>query len=319
MTMRDRRLPRSRRAFTLLEVLLAFAIGVLLMAALYVAVDVQLRQAQAGRDAVTDGEVVRNVLEHLSNDINAHLAPTLPGSINAAGNAASSAGPTSAAAAASSAAGATSNASSVTGATGSTGSTGASSGSTSSSSSSSTTSTGDTFVFNLGVQGTQTQLTLFDSKLPREVIKPPAQLNTQALPEVSDLRCITYWLAGGGDQPLGLARQEIKVALSSDQLSTIAPNVSDEGSYVMAEEVKSLTFSYFDGTNWQDTWDGTQLGPDNVTPIGPPVAIAIVLGVASSADQGQGKSSLKTYRHVVLIPTANGTMNTNVSTTQTGQ
>jgi len=44
--------------------------------------------------------------------------------------------------------------------------------------------------------------------------------------------------------------------------------------------VKTLTFSYFDGTDWQDSWDGTQLGSDGMTPVGAPLAIAITIGIA---------------------------------------
>ena len=49
----------SRPGYTLLEVLLASAIGVLLMGALYVAMDVQLRHAQAGRELIEQGTLVR--------------------------------------------------------------------------------------------------------------------------------------------------------------------------------------------------------------------------------------------------------------------
>src|SRR5207249_7423270 len=48
--LRQRR--NRRRGFTLLEVLLAAAIGVLLLAALYIAMEVQLNHARAGREAV---------------------------------------------------------------------------------------------------------------------------------------------------------------------------------------------------------------------------------------------------------------------------
>jgi hypothetical protein len=106
-------------------------------------------------------------------------------------------------------------------------------------------------------------------------------------------------LEGGGDAPLGLARQEIRQATSDDVTAT----PPDDPALVIASEVVGLTFSYFDGSTWQDTWDGTTLGPDSQTPIGPPVAVAINLTIASA-----DKQSTKTYRRVVLIPTANGTV-----------
>ena len=109
-----------------------------------------------------------------------------------------------------------------------------------------------------------------------------------------------YWLAKDNGSAQGLARKEYTAVTSDDAQNTLPPDVPDEASCVIAEEVQSLTFSYFDGTSWQDSWDSTTLGPDGVTPIGPPVAIAIVLGLPAP-----GSSDLKSYRHVVAIPTAN--------------
>jgi hypothetical protein len=83
--------------------------------------------------------------------------------------------------------------------------------------------------------------------------------------------------------------------------------------------VQSLQLSYFDGTNWNDTWDSTQPSTlpnsDGVTPQGAPVAIAIVIGVQTDNPDQQNSSStsslgggngLKMYRRVIAIPTANG-------------
>src|SRR5438876_9299783 len=67
-----------RQGFTLLEVLLAAAIRVLLMGALYVAMQVQLDHAQAGRDAVEQSLLVRALLRRMSNDIAPTLGPALP-------------------------------------------------------------------------------------------------------------------------------------------------------------------------------------------------------------------------------------------------
>src|SRR5713101_3918220 len=75
-----------RKGFTLLEVLLAAAIGVLLMAALYVAMQVQLDHAQAGRDAVEQSLLVRALLRRMSNDIAPSLGPTLPNTPAAGAN-----------------------------------------------------------------------------------------------------------------------------------------------------------------------------------------------------------------------------------------
>src|SRR5216683_1045191 len=158
-------LRRNRRAFTLLEVLLAAAIGVLLMAALYVAMEVQLDHARAGRDAVEQSLLVRALLRRMSNDIGPGLGPTLPTSTPSAGN--------------SGGAGATT--------------TGANNPTSSSSSGSSTTPV-------LNLQGDSGRLILWVSRIS-------ADLNqAQTSPAVSsDLRRITYWLAGGGS-PVGLAR-----------------------------------------------------------------------------------------------------------------
>src|SRR5882672_4173861 len=73
-----------RKGFTLLEVLLAAAIGVLLMGALYVAMQVQLDHAQAGRDAVEQSLLVRALLRRMSNDIAPSLGPALPNTASGA-------------------------------------------------------------------------------------------------------------------------------------------------------------------------------------------------------------------------------------------
>src|SRR5438552_1708248 len=65
--------PTKRPAFTLLEMMLATAIAVLLLAALYAAVDLQLRHTEAARDVVEQTTLARTLLNRMSNDI----APSL--------------------------------------------------------------------------------------------------------------------------------------------------------------------------------------------------------------------------------------------------
>ena len=288
----------QRPAFTLLEVLLASAIAVLLMGALYVAVSIQLQHAQVARDLVQDSSLTRNLFARIAADAAPHLPPAIPN-------------PTGSSSAASSqqlASGATAAGGTTTGAAGA-----SSTDPSSSSSGAASTLNGLTgpVTFNLGVQGDSSRLTLYVSRVPREL----SQLAPDAVaPTLSDERRVSYWMAGGtNSDTLGLARQEVKIATSDDALGNLPPDIADEGNFVIAPEVRSLAFRYFDGSAWQNTWDGTMAGPDGTTPVGPPVAIEITIRIApAGAANPDNEQSWKTYRHVVALPTANGT-NTNTT------
>ena len=267
-------LKHSRPGYTLLEVLVASAVGVLLMGALYMAISVQLRHAQIGRELVEQSLLARTLLARIDNDIRSSLGPPAP----AKSSSSSSAGGSSAAG------GSASGSSGTAGAAGSGSSTGASStGSGTSSGSNPSTTTGTGAVqFNLWVQGGTDTLMLYVSRVPRELNPIPGSDNNDVQPLVSDLRRVSYWLAGGGSgNPLGLARQEVTMVTSDQAMADVPPGIANEESMVIAEEVKSLTFSYFDGSSWQDTWDGTTAGSDGTTPVGPPMLIAITIGIAA--------------------------------------
>ncbi len=312
--MTSRPVPTARPAFTLLEMILAAAITVLLLAALYVAVDVQLRHAATARDIVEQTTLARTLINRIANDIEPSVNLVDPSRFQSGSS--SSTGSTG-----SSTTGAT------TGATGSTSTTG---GSSTTGTASSTTATNGPLILLL--QGTTDTLTIWVSRVPPDpnnlsavnnLVNPSGQNgqngqnsqdnangqnNLAALPGIADTRRIDYWLAGGGG--LGLARLE-QTAITGDDAApgTTPPDVSDPNSKVIiAPEVKSLQFQYFDGSAWQDSWDGTQLGADGVTPLGPPAAVAITIGLAQP-DGGD----LKMYRHVVGIQAANGAMSAQIS------
>jgi prepilin-type N-terminal cleavage/methylation domain-containing protein len=292
---------RRRRAFTLLEVLLAAAIGVLLLAALYVAVDIQFRQTQTGRDIVEQGTLARGLINRIVADIAPGLGPPNPSRYQQSSSQGSGGGSPSGGS--SSAGGGASSSGSPAGSQGTSGS--GSSGSSSGSSSNSNTSGNYTFT----VQGDSSTLTLYISRVPREVLVPPQQAAAATdLPITSDLRRITYWLSGSS----GLARQELQL-VTSDDAATTPP---DDPQYVIAPEVTGLTFSYWDGSTWQDSWDGTTTGSDGVTPIGPPMAIAVTIELLPPG-AGPGAKA-KTYRQVIPIITANGATQQNTGSSQSG-
>jgi prepilin-type N-terminal cleavage/methylation domain-containing protein len=291
-----------RPAFTLLEILLAMAIGLVLMSALYMAMDLQLKMAQTGRDAVEQGNMARNLLSRVASDIASNLgpAPKAPKSTGSQGGGGAAAGGNGSGGGTSTGTGAgVGGGSSGAPTSGGDSSQNNNTAQTPSSSSGVTTQAGS---FNLGVTGDSTTLILYSSQVPREITWTPiANSDGTASMGVSDLRRISYWLVDGGDGASGLARQEVKLVTSDDAMSAIPPDIADPQQFVVAEEVKSLKFSYFDGTSWQDSWDGTTIGADSVTPIGPPAAIAIEIGISF-----RGSPNLKQYRHVVAILPANG-------------
>ncbi len=307
-----------RPAFTLLEILVATAVSVLLMGALYMAISVQLRHAQIGRDLVEESLLARALLARIDTDIRLSLgapAPASPGSSNPAGSAA---GGGSSSAAGGSGSGSSGTASGAAGSTQASGTSSTASGTSSTSNASTASSSSNgagTVQFNLWVQGDTNWIMLYISRVPRE-LNPIPGADTDAQPSLSDLRRVSYWLAGGSN-PTGLARQEVTMVTSDQAMADVPPSIPDEASMVIADEVKSLTFSYWDGTAWQDSWDGTAPGADGNTPVGPPVAIAVTLGIATSGPDGSTNANqpLKLHRHVVFLATANGTPATSGTST----
>jgi prepilin-type N-terminal cleavage/methylation domain-containing protein len=321
--MTARTLAPARSGYTLLEMVLAMAIGLLLLAGLYVALDTTLRQQRIGRTRAQQSALVRDLLGRIERDITCHLPPldpklnpqavqlssgTTSSSSSSSGTGSGGTGGASGAGGGGASGGGGGGASGAGGGAGGGGSGGMSGGTAASAtgglSYQAPNPTGPV-VFNLQLQGDATQLSLYITRVPSEVFYNFNNTqNTQPSPVVSDLRRVTYWLAGaGGNPPLGLARQELQVATTYDALTLFDPGQVSEQDFVIAPEVLDLSFEYFDGTQWWDTWDGTVLQEDGVTPQGPPAAVAINLTIrrADAAKSDQGVS----YRHVVALPTAN--------------
>jgi hypothetical protein len=288
--------------------LLAAGIGVMLLAALYVAVNMQLRLSQSGRDTIEQSTLARALLQRIANDVASSIGPPSPtryqtssGQSSGGGSQTGQSGAGTGSGASASSSGAASSSSSGSGSSNSASGSGSGSSST------------PNYVFT--VQGDSSTLTVYMTKVPRELFAPSVMQGTDTPPETSDLRRVTYWLAGDGS--LGLARQEL-LLVTSDDAANVPPNgIDNEADYVVAPEVRSLQFSYWDGANWQDSWDGTTAGSDGVTPIGPPLAIAVVIGIVPPS--AGSDVAPKTYRHVIPITTANGVIQQSSSSSGTTQ
>jgi prepilin-type N-terminal cleavage/methylation domain-containing protein len=288
-----------RRAFTLLELILALALGALLLSALYFAINTHLGLMGVGRKLLSQNAVSQVVMKKFTEDINSQIAPTIPKSSSSGGGGGSG---------------------SMSGGSSSTGGSSTGSGTSSSGSGGSSSGSGNsnTILFNLGVQGDDSTLTLYVSRYGKASSGPVDTTDdTVEQPLRSDLRRVYYFYSDAGGQR-GLYRQEIKPATSDDALNPpTTPNPGDDGVTLIAAEVRSLAFEYWDGAAWQQSWDGTQLGQDGQTPLGPPLAIAVTVTIAPSGKgaEADDQNSWKTYRHVVSVLTANGIGSTSAVTT----
>jgi prepilin-type N-terminal cleavage/methylation domain-containing protein len=275
------RTPR-RSGFTLLEVLLASAIAMLLLAALYVAFDVSLKQADAGREAVANGNLAQKITNRMEMDVASCIAPMPPKSGGGIPQDTSSDTSNSTASTTSSADVAAGVAAGTTDLSQSEG-----------------TAAADVW-FQGGLYGTDTQLTLFISRVPLCLVNPEtANPQSGNIPDPrSDLRRITYYLGGNGQ---GLCRQERPWVTADGVRNSTDPESGDEAVDLIAQEVTAITFAYFDGTNWQSSWTGSDTTTDGTTVKGPPRAVKVTLTI-----QLPGDSQPKTVSHVILVRAAFG-------------
>lgn len=299
----------SRAGFTLLEVLLASAIGLLILGGVYLALNMQLRYAESGRAQVEQATLVRSLMARINADVAPSIGLADPSRYQQSTSGQSGSSGTS---------GGTGSASPSTTTTPATGASTAGASSSSSSSSSSTSATPSPGQDNpanpmRGVFGDESSLRVWVGRVPPVLSDPTIALDTNVVP-VSDQRVVQYWLAGRG----GLARQEVTVVTNTADQIPWASGSGDETKYIIAPEVTAVQFSYFDGLTWQTSWNSTDPGSDGMTPQGPPVAIAVLVEITLPGVHG-GQPRVRQFRHVVAIPTANGQPQQNSGTTQSGQ
>jgi prepilin-type N-terminal cleavage/methylation domain-containing protein len=282
----------ARRGFTLLEVLLASVIAILLLGGLYFAMDMTLRQTQEARDGVEIDNLSRGVYNRMTLDLACTLGPLPPKS----GGNANSSTPAAvdpatgmpvtdpAAATTDPAAAAATTVDPVTGETVAADPT--------------ATAAAADVSLNAGLIGTDKQFSVFVARTPDMAAFDP---NVQGR---ADQRRITYWLSANG----GLCRQERPWVMAEGIRNSVDPDLTNgEDGDVIASEVKDVSFEYFDGSSWTGSWDGTILGPDGVTPQGPPRAVKATLTLEFAPARPGQPPITRTVSHVIPIRAAPGT------------
>jgi type II secretory pathway pseudopilin PulG len=298
---------RARRdGFTLLEVLLASALAIVLMAALYVALDVQLRLAEAGRESIEEATLTRAIIMRIEGDLSSGIGPVAPPIDNSAKGSGSGMGGSGAGgsgAPAGAAASATGSGSPSSGTGGSGSGTGSDTGAVTEA------ATTDIIPFTAGVIGTTDQLTIYAARVAG--IGKNVD-NSGSGPNPADARRVTYWITDKG-----LCRQELPWLTSQQVQNSTDPVMEDgkeEKDYVIADEVTQLQFEYWDGSTWQDTWDGRTLNADGITLLGPPMAIRVHFWLKLPGEE-PGQTVDKEFRHTIAIRSAPGPMTPGTTTT----
>jgi len=186
-----------RPGYTLLEVILASVIAVILLGALYVALDIMLNRMDAGRDAVGGNDLARPiVVTRMTADLAGTLGPLPPKSggspadqsaAGGGGSGGSGSGGTGTQSAGTQTGGTAATAqqsagTQATGTTGTTGTTGAAAGTTDPSDpTTSPAATGVDLPFGSGIIGTDKQLVIFAGRAPDALTDPAAAPAPQQL------------------------------------------------------------------------------------------------------------------------------------------
>ena len=300
----------NRAGFTLLELLIAIGLTSSLMVALFSAMDIYFKLQLDSQEEITRQQISRALLRQMTRDIQSvvfvkkqavddeETAPTSPGTGSAASG----------------------------GSTQADGSTQAGgSNSLSSTGSTAQTTDGDTTAamlkYTSGLVGSATDLLLYVSRPDRTLSYVDAQSLTSTSERTGDLMMIRYLVAdtsagglsstiakrfaGNKNGPIGLVR------ITGDLYGmSTAVQAGEERDFtcvdqIDAEEVSQVAFSYFDGLNWQETWDSTTLNSL-------PVAIEIILTLRN-AESGDVFSSNKPdpyalgetkHRMIIALPLA---------------
>ncbi len=309
---------RSRAAFTLIEVILALGLSALLILSIASAIDLYRRMTTAATDDMSETRLVRAVFAKLEVDLR-DLVPPQPIAATATTTAGSSSGSSSSSSGSSS---------------GSKSGSSSGSSSSSSSSSSSTQSAQGTdplqYVYSrsvFGLYGDANSLvlnTLTPHPLPLAAqqqtgAQSASQTSSAGPSQISgvhgDMKVVAYFVLGGPQSPIlaaggsgqmtpdgkeitaGLARVEgertaIGYAIETGSTSSLRARV-------VAPEIESIGFRYFDGTTWQTSWSGATLQSL-------PQAVEITISVGkndpyNARTQASQDQPSRSYRHVVAI------------------
>jgi len=269
----------SPRGFTLLEVILALSLSAVVLGALAMAVDLTLRATNTGRADVAQAQLARVLLRRMSNDLRATVwyePLDMSGfSVGSLGGIAGLGG------------GGDDGATDGGGGTGT--DTGADTGTDSGGDDASTATSEEELVppARPGLRGGEDWIEFDVSRIPRvDQYDQSLAESSGAMPIdlPSDIKTVAYFLNATGSvenmlpgdtelpQGTGLARRELDRAYTLWAAENGGLADLDAQSELIAPEVISMQFQYFDGLEWYTEWDSETTG---ALPLAVEILIAI--------------------------------------------
>ncbi len=289
-----------RPGFTLLEVVIALALCLVLLSAVYGALELYARYSTAGREQIERMQVARAVLRRMTSDVQSIVfqVPEATGEEDAA------AAEEGMSAAGESTSGSQSGSQAGRGETGS----------------------GDESIVveesedaytgtSVGLIGDLRTLMLHISRPVRNVTYLPIADAERVTMRTSDQISVSYFLAESGGAGLSDAVSQLTgsglARLDGDRFAIEHADVEQETDVLAAEakivaaEVVDLQFRYWDGTLWAETWDSVALGAL-------PQAIEVTLWFATSEAASRAPSLFSltetvvtpSMRYVIAVPLA---------------
>ncbi|MEI8380371.1 MAG: type II secretion system protein GspJ [Planctomycetota bacterium] len=280
----------GRQAFTLVEVMLALTLSVILLGAIFTAMDQSWRLTANGREEMERSQLARALIRKIAIDVRSisFVPPIMTDDSASAAGASTSTGSTGSTGASTSAG---SSGSSSTGSTGTT---------ATGTSTTDTTATDTPTARSIGIRGNAQRVEMHISRARRDLNFSSSVNGNNVQSRSSDLRVLTYQLSTSGS---GLIRTD------GDRLATLM--VEDKGGaattlaaqQVLAPEVSYLQFRYFDGAAWYTSWDSESSGRL-------PRSIEVTIGFAPPKNKPGPlfrvtvSQSANQFRTVILIPIA---------------
>lgn len=303
---------RRRRGVSLLELIVASAIAVVLMAAVSAAIHMYSRSVDVGRTNIEEAQLGRAVMKLMEDDLrNCIWKNDIDFSAVEALAADQTAG----------AAGAL---------TGGTTSSSLGSGLDLESGADELSNTTDLAsstspAMQIGLYGNATELQFDMSRLPRVDEYDPEYVGFRSLAladRPSDVKTVTYYLLVPGTayqgvvgdptdrtaEQTGLVRRVLDRSVTQWALENGDTKQLDATAEIVAPEVCYLNFRYFDGYEWYEEWDSSAMN-------GLPLAVDIVLAIRSDDDRGGAADAGETmvlgvaegdmvFRRLIRIPIA---------------